>query len=162
MPAGLLSSNQDLFIPFWVDKVNLSLSTSCMDGLKTGTLIPLIKELNKTTDVENSKNYRPVTNLPFLSKLVERVVQIRLNKHMSNNNLVDHNFAYRKAHSTELLLLKVINDLYSSFDHNMPSMLVLLDLSAAFDTVDHDKLINILDKQIGVEGPALLCPMKWT
>ena len=97
VPAGLLSSNQDVFIPFWVDIVNLSLSTSCMDGLKTGTLIPLIKELNKTTDVENLKNYRPVTNLPFLSKLVERVVQIRLNKHMSNNNLADHNFAYRKV-----------------------------------------------------------------
>jgi hypothetical protein len=127
-----------------------------MDGLKTGVLNPLIKELNSMTDTENYKNYRPVTNLVFISKLVERVVQIRLDNHMIKNKLLTvKNYAYRKAHSTELLLLKVVNDLYESFDKNMPSVVVLLDLSAAFDTVDHNKLLAILEKDIGIAGTAL-------
>ena len=54
-------------------------------------------------------------------------------------------------------MLKVVDDLYQSFDRNMPSVVVLLDLSAAFDTVDHDKLLAILEKDIGVTGTAL----KW-
>ena len=108
------------------------------------------------TDTENFKNYRPVTNLVFISKLVERVVQIRLDNHMIKNKLLTvKNYAYRKAHSTELLLLKVVNDLYESFDRNMPSVVVLLDLSAAFDTVDHDKLLSILETDIGIGGTAL-------
>ena len=74
-----------------------------------------------------------------------------------NDLLTVKNYAYRKEHSTELLLLKVVNDLYQSFDRNMPSVVVLLDLSAAFDTVDHDKLLEILEKDIGVTGTAL----KW-
>ena len=104
------------------------------------------------------KNCRPVTNLVIISKLVERVVQLRLEEHMNRNNLLTvKNYAYKKDHSTELLLLKVVNDLYQSFDRNMPSVVILLDLSAAFDTVDHDKLLEILEKDIGVTGIAL----KW-
>ena len=110
------------------------------------------------TDTENYKNYRPVTNLVFISKLVERVVQLRPEDHMIKNSLLTtKNYAYRKDHSTELLLLKVVNDLYTSFDMNMPSVVVLLDLSAAFDTVDHNKLLSILEKDIGIAGTAL----KW-
>ena len=74
-----------------------------------------------------------------------------------NSLLTTKNYAYKKGHSTELLLLKVVNDLYTSFDMNMPSVVVLLDLSAAFDTVDHDKLLSILEKEIGIAGTAL----KW-
>ena len=158
VPAALISPNLSIFIPFWVEIVNLSLLSGSMDGLKTGVLDPLIKELNSWTDTENYKNYRPVTNLVLISKLVERVVQIRLEDHMIRNSLLTtKNYAYRKAHSTELLLLKVVNDLYSSFDMNMPSVVVLLDLSAAFDTVDHNKLLSILEKEIGIAGTAL----KW-
>ena len=158
VPIDLISPNLDIFIPFWVDIVNLSLRSGSMDGLTTGVLNPLIKELNSWTDVENFKNYRPVTNLVLISKLVERVVKKRLDDHMINNNLLTaKNYAYSKNHSTELLLLKVVNDLYSSFDMNMPSVVVLLDLSAAFDTVDHNKLLSILEKEIGIQGTAL----KW-
>ena len=158
VPVELILPNLDIFIPFWVEMVNLSLESGSMDGLKTGILNPLIKELSSLTDTENYKNYRPVTNLVLISKLVERVVQIRLEDHMVRNNLLTtKNYAYRKAHSTELLLLKVVNDLYRSFDMDMPSVVVLLDLSAAFDTVDHDKLLSILEREIGIAGTAL----KW-
>jgi hypothetical protein len=70
---------------------------------------------------------------------------------------MDKNYGYEKAHSTELLMLKVVNDLFESFDKNIPSVVVLLDLSAAFDTVDHTKLLKILKDDIGIEGTAL----KW-
>ena len=78
VPANLVSPNLDMFIPFWVEKANLSLISGIMDGLKTGVLDPLIKELNSWTDTENYKNYRPVTNLVLITKLVEKVLQIRL------------------------------------------------------------------------------------
>lgn len=156
VPVELLASNVDTFIPYWVDIVNLSLESGSMDNLKSGVLNPLIKELSSIVDTENFKNYRPVTNLVIVSKLVERVVQQRLEEHMVKNDLLTaKNYAYRKEHSTELLLLKVVNDLYQSFDQNMPSVVVLLDLSAAFDTVDHNKLLEILEKEIGVTGTAL-------
>ena len=129
-----------------------------MDGLKSAVLLPLIKELNSTVDTDNFKNYRPVSNLLFISKLIERVVQRRLEQHMNRNGLIsDKNYAYIKNHSTEHLLLKVANDLYHAFDENRPSVVVLLDLSAAFDTVDHNKLLHILEHDIGIVGTSL----KW-
>ena len=156
VPANLLSSDTETFIPFWVEIVNLSLETGSMGGLKNAVVIPLIKELTTLTDTDNFKNYRPVSNLLYVSKLIERVVDIRLREQLVRNNLVsEKNYGYEKNHSTELLLLKVVNDLYKSFDKNIPSVLVLLDLSAAFDTVDHDKLLEILEKEIGIEGVAL-------
>ena len=70
--------------------------------------------------------------------------------------LTEKTYGYEKHHSTELLLLlKVVNDLYQSFDKDIPSVLVLLDLIAAFNTVNHDKLLKILEREVGVEGVAL-------
>ena len=87
VPLELLAPNVDTFIPFWVDIVNLSLGSGKMDSLKSGVLNPLIKELSATVDTENMKNYRPVTNLVIISKLIERVVQVRLEEHMTKNKL---------------------------------------------------------------------------
>ena len=158
VPAPLLASSIETFAPFWLEIVNLSLSVGSMDGLKCAALLPLIKELSAMVDTDKYKNYRPVSNLVFVSKLIERVVQKRLEQHMIRNQLInDKNYAYKKKHSTEHLLLKVVNDLYLSFDQNIPSVVVLLDLSAAFDTVDHAKLLHILEHDIGIVGTAL----KW-
>ena len=158
VPAALLSSSVDTFAPFWLEIVNLSLHVGSMEGMVNGVVLPLIKELNSLVDTDNYKNYRPVTNLVFIGKLIERVVQRRLNEHLITNNLVsEKNYAYEKSHSTELLLLKVVDDLYKAFDNNLPSVVVLLDLSAAFDTVDHAKLLHILKYEIGIDGTAL----KW-
>ena len=158
IPASLLSSCVDTFAPYWLEIVNLSLALGDMEGLKSAILLPLIKELNSTVDTDNFKNYRPVSNLLFVSKLIERVVQTRLERHMIRNGLISNkNYAYMKNHSTEHLLLKVVNDLYLAFDENRPSVVVLLDLSAAFDTVDHDKLLHILEHDIGIVGITL----KW-
>ena len=155
IPSFLLKENIDLFIPYWLDIVNLSLDVGSMDGLKSAVIIPLIKDLGSLVDKEIYKNYRPVSNLLFLGKLIERVVDIRLDNHMTVNKLHDnHQFGYKKYHSTETLLLKIVNNLLLSCDDNMPSVILLLDLSAAFDTVDHTKLLNILYHEIGLRGKA--------
>ena len=82
IPASLLSSCVDTFAPYWLEKVNLSLALGDMKGLKSAVLLPLIKELNSTVNTDSFKNYRPVSNLSFVSKLIERVVQTRLEQHM--------------------------------------------------------------------------------
>ena len=74
VPAKLLKSNLSIFIPIWLEIVNLSLEVGSMDCLKDAIILPLIKQLDSTMDHENFKNYRPVSNLLFISKLIERVV----------------------------------------------------------------------------------------
>ena len=155
IPAYLLKENIDTFIPYWLEIVNMSLELGNMDCLKGAVILPLIKDLGSLVDKEKYKNYRPVSNLLFLSKLIERVVDSRLEQHMTLNNLhCDHQFGYKKQHSTEFLLLKIVNNLLLSCDDNMPIVVLLLDLSAAFDTVDHNKLLDMLYHEIGIRGTA--------
>jgi len=155
IPAFLLKENIDIFIPYWLEIVNLSLEIGSMDCLKSAVILPLIKALGSLVDKDNYKNYRPVSNLLFLSKLIERVVDSRLDRHMTLNNLhSNHQFGYKKYHSTETILLKILNNLLISCDENMPSVVLLLDLSAAFDTVDHNKLLEIIYNDIGIRGKA--------
>ena len=131
-----------------------------MESLKNGVLVPLIKQLDDLTDKDNEKNYRPVTNLQFVGKLIERVVKKRLGKHMADQELEsDFEHGYKEGHSTETLLLEAVNELLVSCDKGLPSVILLLDLSAAFDTVDQNKLISILKEEIGVErySPEMVC-----
>ena len=103
-------------------------------------------------------NYRPVSNLAFLSKVIERVVAQRLNSHMDLNNMHEiMQSAYKKHHSTETALLYIQNDILNSIDQNEVVLLVLLDLSAAFDTIDHELLINRLSSRLGLSG----CVLDW-
>ena len=159
MHVELLKKNVDLFLPIWKELVNLSLSTGSFDNLKSAVLNPLFKMMDdQLADKENYKNYRPVSNLVFLSKLIERCVAIQLDKHMCDNDLHSNkNHGYKKHHSSETLLLKEVNDLLLSFDNKRATVLMLLDLSAAFDTVDQEKLIIILEEEIGICGTVL----KW-
>ena len=136
--------------------VNLSLEQGSIDCLKSAVVLPLLKGLDTLLDTEIFKNYRPVSNLQFVGKIIERVVNIRLEEHMNKNNLhSDHQYGYKTFHSTEFLLAKVVNDLLLSCDEKMATLVMLLDLSAAFDTIDPIKLLNILHDDFGVRGTAL-------
>ena len=109
-------------------------------------------------DSEQLKNYRPVSNLTFLFKVIEWVVALRLNCHMASHNLNEpFQSAYRQCHGTETALLKVQNDILRALDNRKGVYLVLLDLSAAFDTIDHDILIDRIRDSVGVCSNAL----KW-
>ena len=87
-------------------------------------------------DPNDLKNFRPVSNLPFISKILEKVVLTQLQKHLSENDLLEiRQSAYRKNHSTALI--SVVDGLLRNADDRLVSVLALLDLSAAFDTLDH-------------------------
>ena len=82
----------------------------------------------------------------------------RLDEHMVKQELdADFEHGYKEGHSTETLLVNAIKDLLMSWDSGLPSVVMFLDLSAAFDTVDQSKLLSILREEIGIEGTAL----KW-
>ena len=156
LPANLLKNYTTLFIDVWTRIVNLSFEYGSMDGLKHSVITPLLKDTICKENSDLYSNYRPITNLLFLSKLIERVVAVRIDEHMIENDLyLDCQFGYRKGHSTESLLIKVFNELLSACDISVPSIVILLDLSAAFDTVDHNKLLEILRLEIGIDGIAL-------
>ena len=104
------------------------------------------------------KHYRPVSNLSFISKLTERVVSKQLLSHVESCNLeIVYQSAYKQFHSTETALLKVQSDILNALDGNSVSLLVLLDLSAAFDTVDIGILLQRLENRFRVSGNVL----KW-
>jgi len=110
-----------------------------------------------TLDKEILKNYRPVSNIPCLSKVIEKVVAERIFSHMQENSLLEEmQSAYKPGHSTESALLRIHNDLLCTLDKGEGVVLVLLDLSAAFDTVDHGLLLSILKDYVGVDSTALL------
>ena len=155
LPGTIFKDIIEDLLPYLCDLVNKSLKTGSVDGVKDCVIIPLLKKSG--IDPETLNNYRPVTNEVFVSKLVETVVSIRLSGHMPLNNLHSkYQHAYKKFHGTETLLLKVVNDILIGFDANNATILLLIDLSAAFDTVDIDKLLDILEKDIGLKDTALL------
>ena len=102
------------------------------------------------------KNYRPVSNLSFISKLIEKVVAKQLNEFISHEGLLNVNqSAYKSSHSTETALLKIQNDIALSVDSGKAVALTLLDLSAAFDTIDHSLLYDCLHDWFGLDGTVL-------
>ena len=113
--------------------------------------------MNKPCLIKDSmKNYRSVSNLSFLSKILEKVVVNQPNTHINSSNTSNqYQSAYRKFHSTETALLKIHSDILASMDDGRVTALTLLDLSAAFDTIDHNILLSRLDDWFGVTGKAL-------
>ena len=102
------------------------------------------------------KNLRPISNLQFVSKITERAVLDQVYSHMTDIELFPLlQSAYRKGHSTETALLRVVNDILSSMNKQHVSILVLLDLSAAFDTVDHAILLRRHETSFGITEAAL-------
>ena len=102
------------------------------------------------------KNYRPISNLPFLSKILEKVVLHKLLSHLQENNLSNpFQSAYWAGHSTETVLLRTVNDILSALDSDNISVLLLLDLSAAFDSTDHQILLSRLNSVLGIQSTAL-------
>ena len=157
LPASIMTKCCHAFLPMLTRIINLSLATGEMpEDLKCAMLRPLLKK--PTADHKVFANFRSVSNLKYTSKLIEKAVAVQLNDHLACNDLhVPFQSAYRSCHSTESALMRVHNYIMISVDNGNCVMLalVLLDLSAAFDTVNHDLLLSRLEKRFGITGTVL-------
>ena len=107
-------------------------------------------------DKDKLSNYRPISNFSLVSQIIERVVKCHLMDHLTSNSLLNpHQSAYCKHHSTETALLHIHDHLIGAIGSQKVSCLCLLDLSAAFDTTDHDILITRLSSWFGIHGSVL-------
>ena len=90
-------------------------------------------------------NFRPISNLAFSGELIEHIVADQIISHIDQHNIMEEKqSAYRKFHSTETALLKVKTDFIKAMDNQEIICLIILDLSAAFNTIDHTFLLNRL------------------
>ena len=156
-PTWLVKKHPQPLVPVIKDIVNQSLQSGTVhSSLKSAIIRPTLK----SPDLDHSvfKNFRPVSNLPFLAKILEKVVYARLNDHLVSNHLLPvHQSAYKKFHSTETAMLKIQSDILSYLDQDKAVALVKLDISAAFDTVDHNRLLECFRSTYGLSGTVL----KW-
>ena len=154
-PTGLLKECVDEVSPFIAHMVNESFEQGYVPRkMKEAIVTPIPKKPNKI----EFANFRPISNLPFLSKLMERIAVNQLSQYCESNSLEEpYQSAYRRGFSTETALLKITNDLLLNMDIKRVSILVLLDMSAAFDTIPHDMFLDRLQHAFGLSGSAL----KW-
>ena len=157
IPTQLVKQCFDVLTSPITKLINVSLASGKFPtALKKGVVRPSIKKQN--IERELYENYRPITNIAFLSKTLERVVFSQLTNYLQENDLLaKFQAAYRCFHSTETALLRVFNDILRAVDNNQEVVLIMLDLSSAFDTIDHTMLVERLHQRYGVCGTAL----KW-
>jgi hypothetical protein len=155
LPSSVLKKVAAEVSPFLTHLFNRSLSTGVFPTrYKTAYITPIIKKPGAVpSDV---RSYRPISNLPIASKLLERFVARQVVGHLKSNDLLpDRQSAYRSGFSTETAILRVLSDILEAVDDGDVAVLALLDLSAAFDTVDHAILLRRLQRSYGVEGAVL-------
>jgi hypothetical protein len=151
MPTYLLKQYDNNVLPVITAMVNKSLNEMSVPTAFKQTIVrPLLKKPG--LNMNNLKNYRPVSILPFVSKIIEKeVVASRIEDHLDKHKLHDNRqSAYHSLHSTETALLRVHHDIATALDNNSCSILVMLDLSAAFDVIDHGILYQRLEYTFGI------------
>jgi hypothetical protein len=145
----------DDLLPCLYKLCSLSLSTGQLPASQKAAIVTQILK-KQGLDINETKNYRPLSNLTFVAKLIERLVSSRMLKYLNRYDLLPATqSAYRSGHSTETAVLKVASDIWNATNNGHTTLLGLLDLSAAFDTVDHDILLERLHKSFGIGGTLL-------
>ena len=162
LPSGLLCSVVEYLLPHICHLINKSFDKGNLDGIKESVIRPLLKKSGLDSDALNS--YSPGHNLVFISKLMEKGVNKQFNEHLIKNNLdLKYQHGYKKYHSTETLILRVIDDILIGFEKNTATVMVMVDLSSAFDTVDFDKLLNKTYEMLSLVMQKLIkVPFFWT
>lgn len=146
LPTWLLKQSGDMLAPFITSLLKASLVTGEFPApWKEAVILPPPRLKRLGVDYTEVKNYWPVSNLPYLSKLLERVINDQTVTHLRANGLMPTDQStYRKGHSTETSLLHLQNDIVEEIANGRLALLSLLDLTAAFDMVDHHVLIQRL------------------
>ena len=154
-PTSVLLTHPGAFLPTLMDIVNTSLDTGeFTENLKQAILWPLLKKLGLPLILQN---YRPISNLSYIPKLIERVACTQLmDFSKTSGNLKPLQSAYRAVHSTEMAMLKVKMDMFNAIKDRKVMCLVLLDLSAAFDIVCHHLLLKCLKHCFGMKGKIII------
>ena len=154
IPSAVLQSISGDLLPYLSSTINSSLASGIVPPVfKCARVTSLLKKTS--LDPSSVKNYRPVSLLPFLSKALERAVLYQLSSFLQQHNLLDpHQSGFQSGHSTETALLAVIDALATTRTSSLSFVLILLNLSAAFDTVNHQLLISTL-AEMGISGTAL-------
>ena len=156
IPTSIIKSCSGIFSILITRLATLSFSRGSFPAsYKTASVTPLLKK--KDLDPDNPASFRPISNLHTISKVLERLFLSRTSPHVeSSQNFNRFQSAYRRGFSTETAILRMLNDVYSAADDRCRSMIVLLDLSAAFDTIDKSTLLCRLQHTFGISGSALL------
>ena len=139
----------------WPDLANLSFTSGKFPSVfRMAQVLPLLKK--QGLDHMSPGNYRPISNLNTISKIIERLVLGRLNQHIHGSGSFDVlQSAYRIGHSTETALVSVLDTLFTTIDNKKITVLIGLDTSAAFDTISHGILLERMRCRFGVSGLAL-------
>ena len=151
----------DLFkkiVPLKIEIVTKLINKSLTEGaFSIHWKMAIICQLLKKPEIELiASNYRPVSNLPFLSIVVEKIVLTRFNEPCDKFQLIPgYQLAYRKNFSCETAIIKITNDILWSMESKRITSLTCINLSAAFDTVDHGILLIVLQNKFGISGNAL-------
>lgn len=155
MPTWLLKEMLPIFLPFIVHLVNVSLITGTFpDKAKISLVTPLLKSIRLT--YEDFKNFRPISNLNFVSKIIEKVIAVKLYDYLDEHRLLHKcQSGFRPKHSCETALLMVMNDLLICRDKGTDTVLLMLDISSAFDTLSHDILLDILKNYLHIDNIVL-------
>ena len=149
-PTKLLMSRLSSIIDIIICFSDGVFPTSC----KSSIIFHLIKK--QGLDPEILKNCRPLVNLLFILKIIEKAIATQIHDHLKNYDIDDNvQSAYKAGHSGETALLRVYNDIVTTIGRGNGAMLVLLDLFVAFDTIDHDNLFCMLEKYVRICGNAL-------
>ncbi|KAK2145442.1 hypothetical protein LSH36_681g01028 [Paralvinella palmiformis] len=138
LPTRMVKQVMGPLLPLMTTFINSSLTSGDVpENMKVARIYPLPKK--SSLDSEHLQNYRAASNLLLLSRLLEKVVAFKLQSYMDTHRLHDPTQpAYSTGHSTEIAPDRVQNDLLCTIDKRGVAILVLMDLSAAFDTVDHN------------------------
>ena len=153
--SKLLIECIDSILPSLTDLFNSSHASGIFPQcFKLALVTPILKK--KCLDHNDLNNYRPVSNLCFIAKILEKLVLSQVSSYLNSHNLYNTcQSAYRPGHSTETALLKVVNDLFLSLNKGNISVLALLDFSSAFDTIYHTILVHRLHTDFGFTDTVL-------